>query len=505
MRAAVIDRAVVCGFVVALAVSRTGTMSETDVFWQVRAGQDLLDGAALAAPDTWSWSPPSGTYIPSSPAWAMFVGLAWRVGGSWGLWLAASAYIVASLTVLLAASRWLGARWIPTSVALLAVVPVLWSLFTARSSIGAVAWLLLATWFGAWFAGHASRRPAFSGGLIVAAAGFAFSFGGNWWHASWAALAVLTAVAWTLSWLIVPELGWRRVVWFVVAGSAGLAAGQLAGPMGLAEWSRSRAVLQTCRDLVSEWQSAFSSDQALRYAVPTVLLILAAAAVVAIMARRWWSSRSLDPRDCLTLLLAGQAGAFALLGLVAVRFTSFAAFVLAPVLARALSHLMGRSDSRPDVPNRMRRAVVERTSDTYVRVIILMLMLVFIPLAAWKAMPHATPLSADAVAALPAGCQLFSTDVDANVVILLRPDVKVWIDGRQDMWGRGRLLEALERFKGRGEPRLLPDGTSCVLLSVVTPDDAAGTNGLAKALEESSEWSVLATIDDRIVWVPSTS
>jgi hypothetical protein len=52
---------------------------------------------------------------------------------------------------------------------------------------------------------------------------------------------------------------------------------------------------------------------------------------------------------------------------------------------------------------------------------------------------------------------------------------------------------------------LLPDGTSCVLLSVVTPDDAAGTNGLAKALEESSEWSVLATIDDRIVWVPSTS
>jgi hypothetical protein len=263
-------------------------------------------------------------------------------------------------------------------------------------------------------------------------------------------------------------------------------------------------VLAMCRDLVTEWTGAFDASNILGEGIATIFMLAVVVVVLVAVARRWRATRSVSPRDCLTILLSGQAGAFAVFGLVAVRFTWFAAFLLSPVLARGLSHLMGSSDKRADVVGRIRRGVAERTSDTYVRVIALVLLLGFIPLAVSRAWPHATPLAADAVAALPADCHLFSTDVDANAVLLLRPDVKVWIDGRTDMWGRARLIEAKERFAGRGQPQPLPAGTTCVLVPAANPEDPAVTDALVTALQARADWTVIVRADDHLVWVPVT-
>ena len=131
------------------------------------------------------------------------------------------------------------------------------------------------------------------------------------------------------------------------------------------------------------------------------------------------------------------------------------------------------------------------------------LLVVLVPVAVYKALPHSMPMTQDAVAALPADCHLFSTDADANAVLLLRPDVKVWIDGRTDIWGRDRLVEALTRFGGNGSPSLVPEGTTCVLLPARDSGDSAGTDPLVAGLEADPAWQVLTRVDGAVVFVPA--
>ena len=119
------ERLLGLGFIAVLIIIKTGSILETDVFWQVREGGELLDGAALERADTWSWDPPPGVFMPNSPAWALLVGAAWRLGGSWALWLATSAYVMACMLVLVGVARWLGARWIPLTLAIVIYIGLL--------------------------------------------------------------------------------------------------------------------------------------------------------------------------------------------------------------------------------------------------------------------------------------------------------------------------------------------------------------------------------------------
>jgi len=503
MRASAVDRVLVFGFIVILAVIKTGTVLETDVFWQVREGQELLSGAALERADTWSWAPIPGVFVPNSPAWAWIVGGAWQLAGSWGLWIVTSLYVSACLVLAVLVARWLGARWIPLTVAFLAAAVCSMPLVSARSSIGSVALLMLATWFGVWFGSGAPARPVVRDGLVLLGVGFALSFAGNWWHASWASLAAVTALAWALAWLLLPGIGIRRGLAYLVSGTVGLAVGEVLGPLGVTGWTRSSDVLAICRGLVTEWSGPFVPGHVFWYGIPVILLLAGTALVLGLMARRWWRHKHLNPRDTLTVLLTGQAFAFALGGLIAIRFIWFAAFLFMPVVARALTRGMGTATEAPAGTSRLRGAIRERTSDGYWRVILGLLLVVLVPVGVYKALPHAYPTTDQAIAALPRDCHLFSTDADANAVLLLRPDVKVWIDGRTDMWGRPRLVEALDRFAGRGTPGLVPEGTTCILLPASGSGDTAETDGLVAGLEQSPDWTVASRAGASVVWVPA--
>ena len=88
--------------------------------------------------------------------------------------------------------------------------------------------------------------------------------------------------------------------------------------------------------------------------------------------------------------------------------------------------------------------------------------------------------------ALPKGCRLLSDPSSAGPVLLLRPDVRVWFDGRFDYWGRDRLIEAARVLATDRVDEPPFTDTTCVLLS--TQDQFAG-GALAEALDASDEWS----------------
>ena len=404
-------------------------------------------------------------------------------------------------------ARRLGARWIPILISLVLAAACGMPLISARSSLGSLVLLMLATGFGVWFAMRSARLPAIAAIGLTALAGFAFAFVGAWWHASWSGLALMAAIAWTLSFLVLSQGRWLRAVGLSVAGTAGLLAGVLAGPLGGEVWERSRYVYETCRGIVTEWMGAFADGHVFWYGIPTLIMLAGSVVVLVVLGRRLLRVRHLGARDTLTALLTGQAMVFAVAGLVAVRFTWMAAFMLVPVVARCLSVLMAASaeEASSDGPTdgRWRRGMRERTSDPYWRVILVGLMVVLVPVAVYKALPHSAPGTQEAVALLPADCRLFSTDLDASAVLIARPDVTVWVDGRTDYWGRERLVSALQYFATVNDDGLVPEGTTCVLLPALGADPGIGTDALVEALLASPDWAVLAQADDRIIWVPA--
>jgi hypothetical protein len=83
-------------------------------------------------------------------------------------------------------------------------------------------------------------------------------------------------------------------------------------------------------------------------------------------------------------------------------------------------------------------------------------------------------------------------------VLLLRPDVTVWFDGRFDYWGPHRVAAATAALASSdAEVQPLPRAT-CVMLS---SDDPVGGGALAAALDRSPTWHPAGPDGVVRVWV----
>jgi hypothetical protein len=99
------------------------------------------------------------------------------------------------------------------------------------------------------------------------------------------------------------------------------------------------------------------------------------------------------------------------------------------------------------------------------------------------------------VAQLPAGCRLLNDDMVGDAVVLLRPDVPVSLDGRNDMYGRDTVIQIEHLFENRpGTAEFLDrEHVTCVLGPSAMP--------LLRALRHNSQWTVVGTDRVRILLV----
>lgn len=489
------------GWILAFAVARGGRLQDTDPYWQVVAGREVLQGSPLARPDTWSWAPVDGLFYPNSPAWNVLLAHGWDLAGSWGMFVLAAATIAAYLTVVAYLARRLGAGPLATIGAIIVTSLMVLPMLSPRATMAAQLLLMTAIAFAVTWASRASRHGTFLNAVVVGVAGLALSVTGNWVHLSWATLAVAVAVAWAVLWILWPGLARASRVVMTVTGTFGLVAGIALGPYGMEVFGRSQTVLEVCRGLILEWTSAVNPDLAARWVLPAVGVVLLSGWAAAWCLTTAHTTRRRDPRLAIAASLTVLALPTALAGIAAIRFIGVSALTIAPMTALAISVAMNRLHSRYTTPpstGRSRRA--EYTGATAWRTILTMLLIVLAPFTVWYAWPHSEPATAEATRLLPAGCRLFAQSNESAAVILLRPDVPVWLDGRADYWGRAR-LEQMNRIILDVDPAdPVPEGTTCVLLPPAASNPEIAV--LTAALDNSPDWVRSATTDTATVWVP---
>lgn len=490
------DRLLVTIWLVGFAIARSARFKERDPYWQVRAGVENLAGAPLARPDTWSWAPVGGDWYQNSPLWDSLLGLGYAGAGFWGLF---GVTVVTMAGYFLLAERLalrLGGRPLPSLAGLLAVFSSALAMLSPRATLAVQVLILLGIWVAlAWADGPAGRR----GWPVNLAVAFALALGlstlGNWVHLSFLLIGPGMGVVWLVVWFFAPVTRSVKAA-LSVGGLAGWGLGPLLSPYGLAAGlERTAAVQRACQGVILEWSTPFTEGMPAELVAMALIAAAAAVAVFGWLLRRWLRG----PRDLTfggLLALAVVGIPFSLLGLSAVRFLGIGLLTLAPVLTVGVNAVVDR------LRTRWAGAAASRwweyTTGRMWRIVLWLTAAVLAPAALLLgAANHSLPAEASLVAQLPPGCRLYSDAGLAGPVILLRPDVKVWIDGRADYYGRERTV-LQHAYLERTAPDLVPAGTTCVAL-----DTSLGEIPLVTALDASPQWRAAYQDQSYRLWVPS--
>jgi len=335
---------------------------------------------------------------------------------------------------------------------------------------------------------------------VVVVAGFLLSMIGNWVHLSFLVMAPVVAVMWMIAWWASPSIDLKRRLALAASGVIGLAVGCVLSPYGVAlTIERSQVVAEICRGLITEWMSLIDAAKGgeLRW-IP-----MAAVALVVVLACGVWMTCVLrrngrfDPRVRLLLPLIVVAIPVTFAGLGALRFIVVGMLVILPVAAAAATSFVDGVHRRQNAGNGFwaRPRVVDYTSGRFWTIVMVGIALVFLPITMGFASKGAKPPEAVLAEVLPEGCSLFS-DASAGPVILTRPDVRVWLDGRADFYGREHLIATARIYAGL-DP--IPREADCVMLNTVERLTAP----LAQELDDDGAWDRIASLDGFGVWVRS--
>ena len=491
--------AVVAAMMVFVAVVRAAAPEERDPYWSARAGIDTMNGLPLSRPEVWSWSAPGGIWFQNSPAWNVLLGLSWQGAGFWGLFLVAFISISALLAIAWVLARRLGARPMPGLAGVMLGLFAAWPMLSARATVVVQTLLLAAVWFGWWAGPRLARKPTWLAALIVAAVGLAGSIAGNWVHLSFTVMAGAVAFMWAIQWLSVQGASWQWKATLTVAGTAGLFAGVLTTPYGLAETLRqSRSTQEACAGLIGEWAAVWE--------VHPIWVIRALIALAVGIAGAWWLWRLWQEKRAgsdsfrITAPLVALGLPTALAGVPMLRFVGVSLLVLLPLFAVGATRVADRVQRRTAAATTGWMAGARAAEYTGSALWVRTMALAAVPLAVFAgftARAGARPPEQDLIDVLPANCQLYTPDPAASgSVILTRPDVKVWMDGRADYYGRDLLIRNYRIIAGY-EP--IPAGTSCVLMRERSYDFPLA----AERLGADPAWQPFGARNGFILWVPA--
>lgn len=489
------DRLLVTIWLVGFAVARSARFKERDPYWQVRAGLENLAGQPLARPDAWSWAPVGGDWYQNSPLWNSLLGLGYAGGGFWGLFGVTLATMVGYFLVAEQLALCLGARPLPSLAGLLAVFSSALAMLSPRATLAVQLLILVAVWAAlAWADGPARRfgwAPNFVVGLALATG---LSTLGNWAHLSFLLIGPGMGAVWLVIWLFAP-LGRPVKLALSLAGLVGWGLGPLLSPYGLATGlDRTAAVQAACQGVILEWSTPFTAGMPGELVAMALIAAGVAVAVSVWLVRRWLRGvRDLRLGGLLALAMVGVPAA--LLGLTAVRFLGIGLLTLAPVAAVGVTRLVDGARTRWAGASGSRWW--EYTTGRLWRIVLWLTAVVLTPGALLLGSNHAWPAEAELIDELPSGCRLYSDAGLAGPVILLRPDVLVWLDGRADYYGRDRTL-AQDGYLQARSAGLVPDGTTCVAL-----DTSLGRIPLVDRLDDSSQWRLAGQDGPYRLWLPS--
>jgi hypothetical protein len=436
-----------CVALLPVAMVRASVMAESDSFWEIRTGQLILQTGHIPAVDTFSWWAFGRPWAPDSWAFDVLLALAYRGGGLRLVAVAGAAAVLAIGAAVLLVARRLGAAPVVACVLVTAWMLVAIGWLSVRPQLVdylAVPLILLVAGDNRLYGRIQSRR------LVLVSLIFAA------WvnlHAA-APIGVVVLLAYGAGEL----LGRRQVAHAqlrspqaifkaLLPALAGLI-GLVINPQGLDLFRQVQRTALSSASLITEWGHVSLSN-------PGQLLMLGAGVlgIVAAARRHRWD-------------LAIVLGTLAIGSITLIRLLPILDVVALPVLAADASLCAAGRESR----NALRAVAVGLIGVLAVEAA------VDVPRIGEASLP------VQSVSALPAGCRLFNEYLLGGIVILLRPDVPVSMDSRNDLYGRDDVLyqqQLLSNTKG-GADTLDQLAVNCVLI----PQNA----GLAGQLSVSADW-----------------
>ena len=440
-------------------------------------------------------------FAQTSPLWNDALGAAWHGAGFAGFFAVGLLSIWSYGVVALVLARMLGARPLPALAGVLATLLLALPMLSPRGALTAQTLFLGTLALAFALLRRLGTLPAAAAMAGVAVGGFGVAFLGIWLHLSWAVLTPALLGCLGVMLLLSPDVPNRRAVLLSAGLAAGLGAGVVSGPYGFGVWALSRRVQDAAAGVVIEWLPAWSPGLLARW-LPTAILAAAGTALAV-----WWlwrrrSARSTDRRLPLAAALLVLAVPMSLGGFLAIRVIGICLLALAPLAALGATGLVDRLRTRAATSDAGRALTHPRVrhwmSAEPWRVVVVVVLVLVSPLVLLSGARLGRPVAEmAALPALPDGCRLVSDANAAGPVLLLRPDVTVWIDTRADYWGRERNVAAVRLLtEGRGATEVLEDAT-CAMLA---QDPALPSAALADALDADPAWSREYADGDLTVW-----
>ncbi|MDH2444382.1 hypothetical protein QDR37_10550 [Amnibacterium sp. CER49] len=430
---------------VPIAIVRAGTLTESDTFWQIRAGLEILRQGRIPTVDTFSWTAYGSPWTLNSWGFDLALGLIHRIGGLPAVALAGAALVLLVLGLALGLARSLGAAAGPAGAVLWGAAVLLVGWFSIRPQlVDYAATLALVLLLRALLA---ARRPSL---VLVGIAALTVV----WVNAHAAALFEVGVLGAASALAALAPSARRRSRRLLLALGVGAVA-CLLNPYGAGVFTQTATVRSASSGLIAEWQHVDPAN-----AGQLLLLALGAAALLLALRRS-------EPVLAAALLVAGAGG------VTAIRLLPVLALLAAPMIAAACStaSALGYLRSR-------RRLVTAAAAAAS-----LAMLLLAAPALTHLGHPEPSLYPGRAVtSAIPSGCRLFNGYEQGGYLVLERPDVRVSVDSRNDLYGADAVLSDV-RAVASADPGVVPAEAGCAVLPARAP--------LAAALRADPAWRPL--------------
>ena len=435
-------------------VARAGTLSEPDTFWQVRTGLLTISHKAIPTVDPFSWTAYGKPWTLNSWGFNVLIAEAYRLAGLPGVaWACAGLAMVTGGLVLFLA-RQLGASPIVAGALLAISWPLLVAWLTARPQlIDYIGVLLIAILMPRIVTGRNPIRAVMAV-VIVSAVWVNLHTGELLGVAMICASAVLLFAA----------RDTRGSVWCWIAGAAALAA-SLLNPYGVGLLQHAAQVESASSGIVAEWQHLDPGSP-----MQWSMLIVGLSALL------------LAARQC-NLTLAGELGIVAAGAVLAIRLLPILVFLALPVLAASVSR------------SRWSGYVCSRRILLYLvtAVVLAPVVVLAMPSLSHIGRPDPAIYPSKLVKDIPPHCRLYNSYELGSFVTLERPDVRVSLDSRNDLYGRQRVLAAEQVLRGQGDLAQELAGANCVLVPPAM--------GLATRLRKDLAWKLIGSQPTALLFV----
>lgn len=405
-------------------IYRSGKIVETDVYWQTRAGLDWLSDKTFIKNDLWSYVP-NGEWIPNSWGWNLVLAYAYRLSNDYGLFALGFVVTISFLALLVVAARRLTSSWNSINhvlaFVLMFAIPIL-SIRPALISAYGMLIMLLST--------HAFLKAFQTRPIIMSFVFLIFNVLMINLHLAWPIFLGAAFIGW--SGLLLSYLPYKKALSTILPLGIAAVIGIFISPLKQHLFSHMLMTFVSSTELIYEWKPMWNEPL---YLFGLVLVFAQIRPAKKFKRIRPWAFCSM---------------ALAVMGIFAIRYMPWALLFSLPAWSFWIRSFQVKKDKFLSIAG-----------------IGLAIALIFISYEAITL--HGRPSFLEDIKALPANCRLIATPQTSGAVVLFRPDVKIFVDSRNEYWGKGRYKLVNEFMKHPNDDLLTAIEPTCVMVERNSP------------------------------------